>query len=75
MESGHGEAVINGHTHEIEPGSLVLIERGDRHEIRNTGRTPMKTLNFYAPPAYTAEGDELPAGKPYVAAGGIFRTS
>jgi mannose-6-phosphate isomerase-like protein (cupin superfamily) len=63
VETGRGEAVINGHKYALEPGSLVLIERGDEHEIRNTGRTPMKTLNFYTPPAYTAEGDGLPAGK------------
>jgi oxalate decarboxylase/phosphoglucose isomerase-like protein (cupin superfamily) len=42
----------------------VLIERGDTHEIRNTGRTPLRTLNFYVPPAYTSDGDELPVGKP-----------
>jgi len=41
-------------------GSLVLIERGDRHEIRNTGRTLLKTLNVYVPPGYTAGGHELP---------------
>ena len=28
------------------------------------GERPLKTLNFYVPPAYTADGDELPAGKP-----------
>jgi hypothetical protein len=44
--------------------TLLLIERGDTHEIRNTGTTPLKTLNFYVPPAYNSEGDELPAGKP-----------
>lgn len=41
----------------------MLIGRGERHEIRNTGGTPLKTLNFYVPPAYTGEGDELTAGK------------
>ncbi len=44
--------------------ALLLIERGERHEIRNTGRQLLKTLNFYSPPAYTAAGDELPAAKP-----------
>lgn len=63
VESGQGETTINGHTYRLEAGSLVLIQRGDRHEIRNTGREPMKTLNFYVPPAYTSEGDELPAGR------------
>lgn len=63
VESGEGEAKINGHLYALKAGSLVLIQRGDRHEIRNTGRTELKTLNFYVPPAYTADGDERPAGK------------
>jgi mannose-6-phosphate isomerase-like protein (cupin superfamily) len=47
----------------LKAGSLVLIERGDRHEIRNTGRTLLKTLNIYVPPAYTKSGEALPAGR------------
>jgi mannose-6-phosphate isomerase-like protein (cupin superfamily) len=62
--SGRGEAVVNGKKHALKKWTLVLIERGDTHEIRNTGRTPLRTLNFYVPPAYTSDGDELPAGKP-----------
>jgi hypothetical protein len=27
--------------------TLLLIERGEAHEIRNTGRRPLRTLNFY----------------------------
>ena len=62
VESGTGEAIINGHTYPLEAGSLMLIVRGEKHEIRNTGRSQLKTLNFYVPPAYTQEGDELPKG-------------
>jgi len=61
--SGDGLAVVNDERLELREGSLVLIERGDRHEIRNLGHTPLKTLNFYVPPAYTPDGDELPAGR------------
>jgi mannose-6-phosphate isomerase-like protein (cupin superfamily) len=63
VESGSGEAHVNGHAYPIEAGSLVLVQRGDTHEIRNTGTTPLKTLNIYVPPAYTASGDERPEGK------------
>jgi mannose-6-phosphate isomerase-like protein (cupin superfamily) len=62
--SGTGEARINGRRYPLGPMSLVLIEHGDRHEIRNTGRGLLKTLNFYVPPAYDAGGDELPPGQP-----------
>jgi mannose-6-phosphate isomerase-like protein (cupin superfamily) len=63
VETGKGQAKINGHNYPLQAGSLVLIQRGDLHEIQNTGNTPMKTLNFYIPPAYTSEGDERPAGR------------
>jgi mannose-6-phosphate isomerase-like protein (cupin superfamily) len=61
--SGTGEAVVNGGRVELREGTLVLIQRGDYHEIRNTGRGPLRTLSVYAPPAYTEEGEELPAGR------------
>jgi mannose-6-phosphate isomerase-like protein (cupin superfamily) len=63
VESGAGEAVVNGKHLELRAGTLLLIERGDRHEIRNTGREPLRTVNVYVPPAYTDEGEELPAGR------------
>ena len=56
-------AIVNRRRTNLRAGSLVLIERGDRHEIRNTGRTPLRTLNIYVPPAYTKDGDELPRGE------------
>ena len=61
--SGSGVAVLGGRRHRLGAGTLVLIERGTTHEIRNTGRTPLKTVNLYVPPAYRADGDELPRGK------------
>jgi mannose-6-phosphate isomerase-like protein (cupin superfamily) len=61
--SGTGLAVVNGDRVELREGTLVLIQRGDRHEIRNTGQAALKTLNVYVPPAYTDDGDELPAAE------------
>lgn len=60
---GSGEAIVNGHEYDLTENTVMLIERGDTHEIRNTGQTPMKTLNFYVPPAYEKDGNELPAGE------------
>jgi mannose-6-phosphate isomerase-like protein (cupin superfamily) len=62
--AGRGEATIGRRKLPLGPGALLLIERGEKHEIRNTGRTDLKTLNFYVPPAYTKAGNERPAGKP-----------
>ena len=63
VESGTGEAVVEGRRVELRAGTLLLIQRGERHEIRNTGAEPLRTLNVYVPPAYTEEGDELPPGR------------
>lgn len=60
---GNGVATINGRRHSLRAGTLILIERGDRHEVRNSGRRPLRTLNVYVPPAYTASGRERPAGR------------
>jgi mannose-6-phosphate isomerase-like protein (cupin superfamily) len=57
--AGIGQAIVNGKRYPLRPGSLILIERGDRHEIRCTGRTDLKTVNIYLPPAYSQSGKEL----------------
>ncbi|GAB3509532.1 cupin domain-containing protein [Pseudoxanthomonas daejeonensis] len=62
--SGTGVAIVDGKRRALAAGSLLLVERGEAHEIRNSGRTPLKTLNFYSPPAYTATGNERPPGRP-----------
>jgi mannose-6-phosphate isomerase-like protein (cupin superfamily) len=62
--SGRGRATVEGKRVNLGPGTLLLIERGERHEVRNTGRTNLRTLNFYTPPAYKQNEVRLPAGKP-----------
>ncbi len=59
VASGEGAVNIEGQVHIIRPGSLVLIERGESHEIQNEGDEPLETLNFYVPPAYSSEGESL----------------
>ena len=63
VQEGRGVAVVNGRRYALRAGSLVLIEAGDRHEVRAVGREPLRTLNVYVPPAYDREGDELSRGK------------
>jgi mannose-6-phosphate isomerase-like protein (cupin superfamily) len=63
VERGTGVAIVNSRRHALKPATLLLIERGDVHEIRNTGRTPLRTLNIYVPPAYARSGEELPRGR------------
>lgn len=61
--SGTGCATVNKRKYALKAGTLILVERGDEHEILNTGRGLLRTLNFYVPPAYDSKGDELAAGR------------
>jgi mannose-6-phosphate isomerase-like protein (cupin superfamily) len=61
--AGTGVAIVEWRRHRLRAGTLVLIERGETHEIRNTGRSPLRTLNVYVPPAYRADGEPLPRGR------------
>ena len=61
--AGSGAALLKRRRVALRPGTLLLIERGDRHQIKNTGRGVLRTLNVYVPPAYTRAGDELTRGR------------
>lgn len=61
--SGSGVAIVEGEHVPLKAGTLLVIEKRERHEIRNTGRTLLKTLNFYYPPAFDGSGDPIGAGK------------
>lgn len=50
--SGIGKAKVKEKEISLEPNSLLLIERGEVHEIINTGEVNLLTLNFYVPPEY-----------------------
>jgi mannose-6-phosphate isomerase-like protein (cupin superfamily) len=62
--AGRGTARINGRRYSLKAGSLLLIERNDRHEIKNTGNTALRTLYFYVPPAYSKSGEPLRRARP-----------
>ena len=50
--SGEGLAIVAGEEQRLQSGVLLLIERGEPHEIRNVGSEPLQTLNCYVPPEY-----------------------
>jgi mannose-6-phosphate isomerase-like protein (cupin superfamily) len=60
---GDGLAIVEDQKVQLRAGTLLLIERGEVHEIRNTGLEPLRTINFYVPPAYTEDDEELPIAK------------
>jgi mannose-6-phosphate isomerase-like protein (cupin superfamily) len=63
--SGSGTAITvtddSRRSRKLAPGSLLLIEKRERHQIKNTGSQPLRTINLYVPPAYGPGGDPLPS--------------
>lgn len=50
IESGHGEAVIDGVSHDIEDGSAIVVPAGANHNIINTSDTDkLKLYSIYSP--------------------------
>src|SRR4051794_17696382 len=40
---GRGVAIVNGKRVPLREGTMLLIEKGNTHEIRNTGRSRLET--------------------------------
>jgi mannose-6-phosphate isomerase-like protein (cupin superfamily) len=50
VEEGDGEAVLDGVRTPIMAGTAILIPAGTKHNIINSGITPLKLYTLYAPP-------------------------
>ena len=50
LEEGEGEVRIDGQVTKIEGDTGIVVPAGARHNVRNTGRGPMKLYTIYAPP-------------------------
>lgn len=46
IESGSGEIVVNDVTYALGPGVCVVVEPGDRHEVKNTGAADLVVTYF-----------------------------
>ena len=52
VEQGTGEVWIDGVSTSIESDAAIVVPAGARHNIRNTGGTPLKVYTLYAPPEH-----------------------
>lgn len=52
VESGTGEAILDGVHHPIRDGFAVVVPAGADHNIVNTGSEPLKLYTLYAPPEH-----------------------
>lgn len=46
---GTGKVIVNDHEHEATAGDAFLVEAQEKHDIHNTGSTPMKVLFIKVP--------------------------
>lgn len=52
IEEGDGEVRIDGASHPIKDDDAVIVPAGARHNVINTGQTPLRLYTLYAPPEH-----------------------
>jgi mannose-6-phosphate isomerase-like protein (cupin superfamily) len=53
VESGEGEAIIDGETHKLVDGSVVIIPERAEHNVMNVSKTePLRMYTIYSPPQH-----------------------
>lgn len=52
VEAGTGEVVINERRSPISADSAMIVPAGARHDVINTGKTPLQVYTIYAPPQH-----------------------
>lgn len=50
VEKGTGKVILEGVSHELVDGSSVVVPKGVKHNIINTGDEAMKLYTLYMPP-------------------------
>jgi len=51
---GKGQSVISGQAATVEEDEVLCVPAGLRHNVRNTGREPLKLYTIYSPPQHPA---------------------
>ena len=52
FETGKGEVWIDGKRTAVEDDDVVIVPAGALHNVRNTGKTPLKLYTLYGPPEH-----------------------
>lgn len=50
IEKGTGKVILNDISHDLDAGSAIVVPTGTKHNIINTGDSPMKLYSLYIPP-------------------------
>jgi mannose-6-phosphate isomerase-like protein (cupin superfamily) len=52
VEDGKGELIIDGKPEPLLEEQVAFAPAGTRHNVRNTGKKPLKLFTMYAPPVH-----------------------
>ena len=52
IEDGAGEVLIDGARHRVEDDDAIIVPAGARHNVVNTGNSPLKLYTLYGPPEH-----------------------
>lgn len=52
VEEGRGEVSIDGKRTQVESDDAIIVPAGARHNVVNTGSTPLRLYTIYAPPEH-----------------------
>lgn len=52
FESGKGIVIIDDVEHEVADGDAVIVPQGAKHNVINTGDSPLKLYSLYSPPEH-----------------------
>ncbi len=52
VENGKGIVFIDGRETSIESATAIIVPAGARHNVKNTGNTPLKLYTLYSPPEH-----------------------
>jgi mannose-6-phosphate isomerase-like protein (cupin superfamily) len=55
---GHGQAIIDGKTSDVNAQHLVFVPAGAEHNFKNTGDQELKLFTVYAPPQHERGAQE-----------------
>lgn len=52
FEEGKGKVILDDVEHEVADGFCVVVPQGTKHNVINTGDTPLKLYSLYSPPEH-----------------------
>lgn len=50
IEQGSGTAILDGTSHDLADGSIIMVPAGAKHNVINTGSDSLKLYSLYMPP-------------------------